>query len=223
MEGLFILLLLASLTALVAGLIKPSLFARIKLPTRKLVGLVFGGLLLISFVGIGITTEPLSKQGSLDTEEPSTELERRLREKEADLLKKDLQRPPQQTEVPPPETITAQEVIFDIPKLFGKSLPQLKSIIGQPAREKPNVYDAGGWAEWDKAELTLSVNYDENKKLIDTDIGCAMGILPSKLNVYWDEQKLRQAGNISGSGYPFRVVLHQNKEGVLYSIDICYK
>ena len=70
MATFFILLLLVSLSGLTAGLIKPSLFARIKLPTRKLVGLVFGGLFLISLIGVGITAEPLPKEPKLDTEQP---------------------------------------------------------------------------------------------------------------------------------------------------------
>ena len=164
MNNLFIVTLLISFIGLIVGLIKPSLFVRIKLPTRKLVGLVFGGLFLISLIGVGITAEPTKQNIQKETTKPVTTA-------------------PSRTAKPRPTTTPqVQEIVFDIPKLFGKSLPQLKSTIGQPTREKPNGYDAGGWAEWDKAELTLSVNYDENKKLIDTDIGCAMGILPSKLN-----------------------------------------
>ena len=70
MEGFFITTLLLSILGLIVGLIKPSLFVRIKLPTRKLVGLVFGGLLLISLIGIGITTEPLPKEEKSGTEQP---------------------------------------------------------------------------------------------------------------------------------------------------------
>lgn len=58
MDDLFLALFLFSFASLAAGLIKPSLFTRILLPTRKLVGLVFGGLLLISLIGVDITAEP---------------------------------------------------------------------------------------------------------------------------------------------------------------------
>ena len=70
MDNLFIIILLLSLVGLTAGLIKPSLFVRIKLPTRKLVGLVFGGLFLISLIGVGITAEPLPKEPKSGTEQP---------------------------------------------------------------------------------------------------------------------------------------------------------
>src|SRR3989344_6248510 len=70
MATFFILLLFVSLAGLTVGLIRPTLFARIKLPTRKLVGLVFGGLFLISLIGVGITAEPLPKEPKLDTEQP---------------------------------------------------------------------------------------------------------------------------------------------------------
>ena len=62
MNNFFIVTLLLSLAGLIVGLIKPSLFVRIKLPTRKLVGLIFGGLFLISFIGIAITAEPTEQQ-----------------------------------------------------------------------------------------------------------------------------------------------------------------
>lgn len=208
MSNFFVVTLLLSFVGLVVGLIKPSLFVRIKIPTRKLVGLVFGGLFLISLIGIGITAEPVEQQTSISSPIPTTAKPKPTTTIQAQK---------------PTVTPQTQEIIFDIPKLFGKPLPQLKSMIGQPTREKPNVYDTGGWAEWDRGDVTLSVNYNEKGNLIDTDIGCAMGILPSKLNVYWDEQKLRQAGNISGSAYPFRIAPRKNKDGVLYFMDICYK
>ncbi|HXK40681.1 MAG TPA: thermonuclease family protein [Candidatus Paceibacterota bacterium] len=70
MATFFILLLFVSLAGLTVGLIRPTLFARIKLPTRKLVGLVFGGLFLISLIGVGITAEPLPKEPKSGTEQP---------------------------------------------------------------------------------------------------------------------------------------------------------
>src|SRR3989344_5947281 len=70
MATFFILLLFVSLAGLTVGLIIPTLFARIKLPTRKLVGLVFGGLFLISLIGVGITAEPLPKEPKSGTEQP---------------------------------------------------------------------------------------------------------------------------------------------------------
>lgn len=70
MSSFFIVILLLSLVGLVVGLIKPSLFVRVKLPTRKLVGLVFGGLFLIALIGVGITAEPLPKEPKSGTEQP---------------------------------------------------------------------------------------------------------------------------------------------------------
>lgn len=70
MSNFFVVTLLLSLIGLVIGLIKPSLFVRIKLPTRKLVGLVFGGLLLISLIGVGITAEPVERQTPTPSQTP---------------------------------------------------------------------------------------------------------------------------------------------------------
>ena len=58
METFFVALFFLSILALIVGIVKPSLFSRIKIPTRKMVGIVFGGLILVSFIGIAITVEP---------------------------------------------------------------------------------------------------------------------------------------------------------------------
>jgi len=58
MTDLFGFLILATLIALVVGLIKPTAFSRfIKNPTRKKVGLILGGLFVIFFIGFGMTTD----------------------------------------------------------------------------------------------------------------------------------------------------------------------
>ena len=58
MTDLFGFLILASLIALVVGLIKPTVFSRfIKNPTRKKVGLILGGLFVVFFIGFGMTTD----------------------------------------------------------------------------------------------------------------------------------------------------------------------
>lgn len=72
MSNFFVVTLLLSLVGLIAGLIKPALFVRIKIPTRKLVGLVFGGLFLISLIGIGITVEPVEQQTPMSSPTPTT-------------------------------------------------------------------------------------------------------------------------------------------------------
>ncbi|OGN01382.1 MAG: hypothetical protein A3B91_03680 [Candidatus Yanofskybacteria bacterium RIFCSPHIGHO2_02_FULL_41_29] len=71
MANLFFILLLVSFASLVAGLVKPSLFTRIKLPTRKLVGLVFGGIMFVSLIGIGATA-PSKPETELKNEQPQT-------------------------------------------------------------------------------------------------------------------------------------------------------
>src|SRR3989338_201731 len=89
MSNFFIVTLLLSLVGLIIGLIKPSLFARIKLPTRKLVGLVFGGLFLVSFIGIAITAEPTEQQSQTSlsptpTATPITEQENQQKQTQSD-------------------------------------------------------------------------------------------------------------------------------------------
>lgn len=54
MNTVFLLLFLLSIPALIAGLVKPSLF---KLGSRKLAGLIFGGIFIASFILFGVTTK----------------------------------------------------------------------------------------------------------------------------------------------------------------------
>lgn len=81
MTDLFGFLILASLVALVVGLIKPTLFAKwIKNPTRKKVGLILGGLVFVFFIGFGMTTDTqtattsneLSTQAQTSNNEPTS-------------------------------------------------------------------------------------------------------------------------------------------------------
>src|SRR3989344_1394607 len=66
METFFVALFFLSILALIVGIVKPSLFSRIKIPTRKMVGIVFGGLILVSFIGIAITVEPTEQPQQLE-------------------------------------------------------------------------------------------------------------------------------------------------------------
>lgn len=61
MSGLFVLLFFASLLSLIIGLVKPVLFSRIKITSRKLVVFIFGGAFIFSVIGIAMTGEPLEK------------------------------------------------------------------------------------------------------------------------------------------------------------------
>lgn len=74
MTDLFGFLNLAAFIALVVGLIKPTAFARwVKNPTRKKVGLIFGGLLLVFFIAFGMTTDT-TKTANTSTK-PATQTE----------------------------------------------------------------------------------------------------------------------------------------------------
>lgn len=74
MTDLFGFLNLAAFIALVVGLIKPTAFARwVKNPTRKKVGLIFGGLLLVFFIAFGMTTDT-AKTANTSTK-PATQTE----------------------------------------------------------------------------------------------------------------------------------------------------
>lgn len=76
MTVLFFILLLASLVAFVVGLVKPSVFLRFykKELGRKQIALLFGGLAIVSFIGIGISapdsppkSEPTPQEVSVNT------------------------------------------------------------------------------------------------------------------------------------------------------------
>lgn len=63
MENLFTILVLLSLIALVIALVKPSIFKRLK-PNwgRKQFALIFGCLLIFSFIGFGRVYKPIPKE-----------------------------------------------------------------------------------------------------------------------------------------------------------------
>ena len=68
MDDIFGFLILGSMIALVVGLFKPSAFSRfIKNPTRKKVGLILGGLLFVSFIGLGMTADTKTATSTTET------------------------------------------------------------------------------------------------------------------------------------------------------------
>jgi len=74
MTDLFGFLILGSLFSLVVGLIKPTAFSRwVKNPTRKRVGLIFGGLLFVFFIGFGMTTDTKTATNTPKKEVKQTE------------------------------------------------------------------------------------------------------------------------------------------------------
>lgn len=66
MANVFFILLLASIASLAIGLAKPSVFVRFlkKTPGRRQIAGVFGGLMILSFIGIGIFSPPAPIQDS---------------------------------------------------------------------------------------------------------------------------------------------------------------
>jgi micrococcal nuclease len=62
MNSLFILLFLVSIPALAIGIVKPTLFTKLfrTYATRKKLSLIFGALLVMSFIGVGVTADPVS-------------------------------------------------------------------------------------------------------------------------------------------------------------------
>ncbi len=79
MTGLLVLLWLISLPTVIAGVIKPSLFAKwhINFKSRKQAGLILGGLSVVLFILIGVTAPPSqnSYQGVQGTQTTQTQIE----------------------------------------------------------------------------------------------------------------------------------------------------
>lgn len=79
MENLFVFLILASLICLVVGLIRPAIFSRLVKQelTRKKIGLIFGGVFIVSFVLLAIIAEPVEtatqQEETIETEETQPE------------------------------------------------------------------------------------------------------------------------------------------------------
>src|SRR3989344_2606113 len=70
MATIFFILLLISLASLVVGLTKPSVFVRFikKVPSRKQIALIFGGLAIASFIGIGSFAPSPAPENSITTQ-----------------------------------------------------------------------------------------------------------------------------------------------------------
>ena len=69
MENYFLVLMLIALVCLVAGLIHPSNFQKLfgKIPSRKLVSLVFGGIVIAAFVTFGLLSDTPSSSYNTTT------------------------------------------------------------------------------------------------------------------------------------------------------------
>lgn len=73
MATLFFILLLISIGSLAVGLTKPSVFIRFikKIPSRKQIALIFGGLAIVSFIGIGSFAPNPAPENSIATQNVS--------------------------------------------------------------------------------------------------------------------------------------------------------
>ncbi|MDD5646981.1 MAG: thermonuclease family protein [Candidatus Bipolaricaulis sp.] len=76
MATLFFILLLVSVASLAVGLVKPSVFLRFykKELGRKQIALLFGGLVFVSFIGIGITAPDSTPKSETNTQEVSVNI-----------------------------------------------------------------------------------------------------------------------------------------------------
>lgn len=70
MSNLYAVLLLVSILSLVVGIIKPSIFSRLKINSRKKVFLVFGSLIILLFVLFGVTSSEV--QNTVGSKKPET-------------------------------------------------------------------------------------------------------------------------------------------------------
>lgn len=72
MVNIFVLLLLLSLILLIIGLIKPKIFQKVtnQIPSRKKITSVFSGLIIFSFIMIGVTAPRIEKKDLVVTPPP---------------------------------------------------------------------------------------------------------------------------------------------------------
>lgn len=74
MVGFFVLIFLLTLILLPVGLIKPSLFQKLSITTRKRAVGIFGGILIASFILIGITAPKVTPSVKSETGHGSKEI-----------------------------------------------------------------------------------------------------------------------------------------------------
>ncbi len=67
---MYVFLLLLAILGLAVGLVKPSLFVRLKIASRKMIALVFGGIFLFSVIMLAVSSE--SPQGQSIKEQSNT-------------------------------------------------------------------------------------------------------------------------------------------------------
>ena len=140
------------------------------------------------------------------------------------------------------ENASTQKVLFNIPKLYGKTFSQLKQGLGKPSREgAPGIFKSSGsswgFAEWDKGDFMLSITYDDRGNIVDSGeqtSPCGITILAqakdynaSAVNQTgtqgYSETKVRQAGNLTGDSYPFKIIVDKDVNGNFYGLDICHE
>lgn len=101
MSSLFLILFLLSLVLLPVSLIKPSLILRFSKPTRKKALLIFGSLLVVSFILFGVTAE----------KKPVNEPQKVASEVQTQQEQSQVTATPKPTETPKPKEAPKQEEV----------------------------------------------------------------------------------------------------------------
>lgn len=144
MAGLFFLILLLSLVALVISMVRPATFARFgESFTRKKLAMLFGGVAIVSFIGIGVTAEPSEK--STASSSAGTQEQRAVSNEPA-----------------------APSFAFDVPTLIGKNVDQIIETLGTPT---DNTEPTTQQKELGTKEWTKTYTKDNASLLITYDIG----------------------------------------------------
>ncbi len=166
MENFFVLLSLAAMICLIIGLIKPSAFKALfkERTSRKTTSITFGIALLVSFILVGVTAEPL-------TAEQKAKLEAEAAQKE----KKDAE--------------ASQAAESEAAKNSEPSTEEkLKSIVGEVLdgktnNDRPDLRDVTVLLDSNAAVVLVSFNADDNltSNMIQVGIRMKMSDLYYKL------------------------------------------
>jgi len=202
-DVIFFSLTFLALIGLIIGLIKPDKVIRWgEKKTRKQVALIYGTAIIIFFILFAIAISSPEKRGEIKPE-----------------ITQPIQEQLAQPEIKEESEIISKKIVFDIPLFITKSFSEIKSILGAPNKSRlPTDFDTG-WAEWHKENITLSINFDRNGRLVN-ELGYAMSIFPTKFSVVISESELRQLGNLVNENYPFEITKELTKNGKVWALNI---
>ena len=173
MSTLFAFILLISMGALIVGLVRPSL---VRLASRKRVGLVFGGTILVSGFIVGATTPNLPKtsasmQTVAETSKPAattSPAKTTPAPVKTAIAAPVVQKQAVQTDPTAATRQQLEQLVYDaVHGTNANSQPYIRGIDVSQAVDANNPWNADGTPNYTRWTVDVSLNIDGSKSLMD--------------------------------------------------------